>query len=84
MTNAEIFHREIIRLGLGARMKIPDGIPPESPARKAYDGLRVHPARRQARWYQNPRTKMCQPVPRHREIKEYLARSVIRKLSDPA
>jgi predicted RNA binding protein YcfA (HicA-like mRNA interferase family) len=35
-------------------------------------------------WYQNPRTKMCQPVPRHREIKEYLARSVIKKLSDPA
>lgn len=35
-------------------------------------------------WCQNPRTKMCRPVPRHREIKEYLARSVIRKLSDPA
>lgn len=35
-------------------------------------------------WYQNPRTKMCQPVPRHREIKEYLARSVIKKLSDEA
>ena len=35
-------------------------------------------------WYQNPRTKMCQPIPRHREIKEYLARSVIKKLSDPA
>ena len=33
-------------------------------------------------WYQNPRTKMCQPIPRHREIKEYLARSVIKKLSD--
>jgi mRNA interferase HicA len=35
-------------------------------------------------WYQNPRTKMCQPIPRHREIKEYLARSVIKKLSDPS
>ena len=34
-------------------------------------------------WYQNPRTRMCQPVPRHREIKEFLARSIIRKLSDP-
>jgi hypothetical protein len=33
-------------------------------------------------WYQNPRTKMCQPIPRHREIKEYLARAVIKKLSD--
>jgi predicted RNA binding protein YcfA (HicA-like mRNA interferase family) len=33
-------------------------------------------------WYQNPRTKMCQPIPRHREIKEYLARSVIKRLSD--
>lgn len=32
-------------------------------------------------WYQNPRTKMCQPVPRHREINEHLARSIIRKLS---
>lgn len=34
-------------------------------------------------WYQNPRTGMCQPVPRHREIKEFLARSIIKKLSDP-
>lgn len=31
-------------------------------------------------WYQNPLTKVCQPVPRHREIKEFLARSIIRKL----
>jgi len=31
-------------------------------------------------WYQNPQTKVCQPVPRHREIKEFLARSIIRKL----
>ncbi|MCO5053615.1 MAG: type II toxin-antitoxin system HicA family toxin [Verrucomicrobiae bacterium] len=35
-------------------------------------------------WYQNPRTKMCQPVPRHRELKEILARSIIKKLSDAA
>ena len=35
-------------------------------------------------WYQNPRTKMCQPVPRHRELKEYLARGIIKKLSDLA
>lgn len=40
MTNAEIFHREITRLGLGARMKIPDGIPPENPTRKAYDYIK--------------------------------------------
>ncbi|MBI3418323.1 MAG: type II toxin-antitoxin system HicA family toxin [Verrucomicrobia bacterium] len=33
-------------------------------------------------WFQNPRTKMCQPVPRHREINEYLARSILKKLSD--
>ena len=33
-------------------------------------------------WYQNPRTKMCPPVPRHREIKEYLARSITKKLTD--
>ena len=33
-------------------------------------------------WYQNPTTKMAQPVPRHSEINEMLARSIIRKLSD--
>jgi predicted RNA binding protein YcfA (HicA-like mRNA interferase family) len=32
-------------------------------------------------WYQNPVTKACQPVPRHNEIKEYLARAIIRALS---
>jgi predicted RNA binding protein YcfA (HicA-like mRNA interferase family) len=31
-------------------------------------------------WYQNPQTKMCQPDPRHREIKEFVARSIIKKL----
>ena len=31
-------------------------------------------------WYQNPNTKMVQPVPRHTEIKEYLAKSILRKL----
>ncbi len=31
-------------------------------------------------WYQNAATGVCQPVPRHREIKEYLARSIIKKL----
>lgn len=31
-------------------------------------------------WYQNPATKMAQPVPRHAEINEMLAKSIIRKL----
>ena len=34
-------------------------------------------------WYQNPETKMSQPVPRHTEIKEFVANSIIRKLSRP-
>jgi len=33
-------------------------------------------------WFMNPRTRMSQPVPRHNEINEYLAKSIIRKLSD--
>jgi predicted RNA binding protein YcfA (HicA-like mRNA interferase family) len=33
-------------------------------------------------WFQNPRTKVAQPVPRHTEINEMLAKSVIKKLSD--
>ena len=33
-------------------------------------------------WYQNPKTKMSQPVPRHTEIKEFIARSIIRKLGN--
>ena len=33
-------------------------------------------------WYQNPATKMAQPIPRHTEINEMLARSIIRKLGD--
>jgi mRNA interferase HicA len=32
-------------------------------------------------WYQNPKTKVCQLVPPHSEIKEYLARHILRKLS---
>jgi predicted RNA binding protein YcfA (HicA-like mRNA interferase family) len=34
-------------------------------------------------WYQNTETKACQPVPRHNEINEFLARSIIRKLAKP-
>ncbi|MBC7262523.1 MAG: type II toxin-antitoxin system HicA family toxin [Chloroflexi bacterium] len=33
-------------------------------------------------WYQNPRTKVSQPIPRHREIKQYLARHILKMLSD--
>jgi predicted RNA binding protein YcfA (HicA-like mRNA interferase family) len=32
-------------------------------------------------WYQNPRTKMSQPIPRHRDINEYLARQILKRLS---
>jgi mRNA interferase HicA len=35
-------------------------------------------------WYQNPTTQIAQPVPRHREIQEHLARQIIRKLKNPA
>jgi mRNA interferase HicA len=33
-------------------------------------------------WYQNPKTGECQPVPRHNEIRESLARHIVRKLRD--
>jgi len=32
-------------------------------------------------WYTNPSTNQSQPVPRHREINEYLAKSIIKKLN---
>ena len=32
-------------------------------------------------WYLNPETKMAEPVPRHTEIKEFVAKSIIRKLA---
>lgn len=35
-------------------------------------------------WYQNPRTKVSQPVPRHREINERLAQHILKTLSDEA
>ncbi|MFA5367781.1 MAG: type II toxin-antitoxin system HicA family toxin [Dehalococcoidia bacterium] len=31
-------------------------------------------------WYQNPETGMCQPVPRHDEIKDHLARHILKRL----
>jgi predicted RNA binding protein YcfA (HicA-like mRNA interferase family) len=33
-------------------------------------------------WYQNPKTKISQPVPRHREINERLAQHIIKMLSN--
>jgi len=33
-------------------------------------------------WYQNPRTKISQPIPRHREIKEQLAKHIIKMLGN--
>lgn len=32
-------------------------------------------------WYMNPITKVSQPIPRHNEVNEYLARSIIKKIS---
>jgi mRNA interferase HicA len=32
-------------------------------------------------WYRNPQTGVSQPVPRHREIKDQLARHILRMLS---
>ena len=34
-------------------------------------------------WYTNPNTGMSQAVPHHREIKEHLAKQIIRLLGNP-
>jgi hypothetical protein len=39
----------------------------------------IRPGRRHD-WYQNPITKVCQPVPRHREINEGLAKHILKML----
>ncbi len=31
-------------------------------------------------WYHNPKTNVSQPIPRHREINEFLARHILKKL----
>ena len=31
-------------------------------------------------WHRNPKTGVSQPVPRHREIKEFLAQNILKKL----
>jgi predicted RNA binding protein YcfA (HicA-like mRNA interferase family) len=33
-------------------------------------------------WYSNPKTGMSQPVPRHKEVNEVLARHILKKLAD--
>jgi len=33
-------------------------------------------------WYQNQKTKISQPVPRHREINEMLAKHILKLLDD--
>jgi hypothetical protein len=33
-------------------------------------------------WYQNPNTKISQPVPRHREITDSLAKYIIKMLNE--
>jgi len=33
-------------------------------------------------WYRNPTTGVSQPVPRHREVNEHLARHIIQMLSN--
>jgi mRNA interferase HicA len=35
-------------------------------------------------WYQNTRTKMAQPIPRHTEINENLSKHIIKKLKNNA
>lgn len=35
-------------------------------------------------WYRNPATGISQPVPRHREISEGLAKHIVKMLSNPA
>ena len=33
-------------------------------------------------WYRNPRTLAAQPIPRHREINEALAKHIVKMLRD--
>jgi mRNA interferase HicA len=33
-------------------------------------------------WYQNPRTKVSQPVSRHREVNDNLAKHILKMLRD--
>jgi DNA-directed RNA polymerase subunit H (RpoH/RPB5) len=42
------------------------------------------PARGNHDWRRNPQTGVAQPVPRHREINENLAKQILKKLKIPA
>jgi mRNA interferase HicA len=33
-------------------------------------------------WYRNPKTGISQAVPRHREVNEFLARHILKKLAN--
>jgi predicted RNA binding protein YcfA (HicA-like mRNA interferase family) len=33
-------------------------------------------------WYHNPKTGVSQPVPRHRELKDYLAKHILKQLGE--
>ena len=33
-------------------------------------------------WYQNPKTKISQPIPRHKEINENLSEHIMKMLKD--
>ena len=33
-------------------------------------------------WYSNPKTGMSQPVPRHKEVNEIVAKHILKKLAD--
>jgi len=33
-------------------------------------------------WYQNPKTRVSQPVPRHNEIRDFLARHILKMMSE--
>ncbi|MGA2720966.1 MAG: type II toxin-antitoxin system HicA family toxin [Bryobacteraceae bacterium] len=33
-------------------------------------------------WYRNPKTGMSQPVPRHTEVNEIVAKHILKKLAD--
>ncbi len=35
-------------------------------------------------WYRNPASGISQPIPRHREIKDHLARHIITMLRNPS
>ncbi|MDI6728848.1 MAG: type II toxin-antitoxin system HicA family toxin [Thermodesulfovibrionales bacterium] len=35
-------------------------------------------------WYQNPKTKVTQPIPRHNEINDNLAKHIIKMLTKDA